>query len=286
MKKVLQNSILTLLALVLWQGAADGAAVRDTLRAPQPYSEMYLDTVQVVRNFNINNYSMVGVETGLLFNSVMFNPDMKTETMVNYGHYGVMFTHYQKMFGFMPYFGYRVGFSVSKQGFAYKEDKENHTISTLFGDTIQENFDIVEAPFLLHAHMDSRFFKLFADVGIFGAYRLNISRKGYMDFVPQDQFNFKPFEKQFDYGLQGGIGVGFVFKPVEIHVSGNVRYSWGSLFEPDYASPYYYRYATPFDFIFTVGVHYHLTRRTGKTTKQLKQEAYDFVYGVKEDISR
>lgn len=286
MRKLLQNSILALAALVVWAGEANGQDVRDTLQTAQPYSEMYLDTVQVKRNFDINNYSMIGFETGVLSNNVMFNPDMRTEAMINYGHYSLMFTHYQKMFGFMPYFGYRVGFAVSKQGFRYKEDKENHTISTLYGDTIQETFDIVEVPFLMHAHMDSRFFKLFADAGIFGAYRLNISRKGYGDFVPQDQYSFKSFENKFDYGLQGGIGIGFVFKPVEVHISGNVRYSWGSLFAPDYANKYYYRYANPFDVIFTVGVHYHLTRRTGKTTRQLKQEAYDIVYGVNENLDR
>lgn len=250
---------------------------KDSLKV-NTYPDAYLDTVTIIKKFEINNYSMLGFEAGYYYNNVAFNPSMRTGTFINYGHYALLFTHYQKMFGFMPYFGYRFGLIYGKQGFRFKEDKEKHSISYLYGDTVQETFDVVEIPFLMQGHMDYRFLKFFADVGIFGAYRLNIQRTGYNGKVPSDQYKFKDFENRFDYGLEGGFGVGFVLKPFELHISAKLRYSWGSLYKPNYSSEYYYRYANPWDGIISVGLHYHLSRRTGKTSAQIKKEAYDYVY--------
>ena len=71
-----------------------------------------------------------------------------------------------------------------------------------------------------------------------------------------------------------------MFDPVEIHINALVRWSWSSLYDPDYASPYYYRYAYPMDGILTVGVHFQLTKRSGKTSQALRQEARAIVYGT------
>ena len=46
------------------------------------------------------------------------------------------------------------------------------------------------------------------------------------------------------------------------------------------SSPYYYRYAYPMDAIVTVGVHFQLTKRSGKTSQALRQEAKRIVYGT------
>ena len=53
-----------------------------------------------------------------------------------------------------------------------------------------------------------------------------------------------------------------------------LRWSWSSLYAPDYASKYYYRYAYPLDIIATVGVHFQLTKRSGKTNRQLRYYSY------------
>ena len=68
--------------------------------------------------------------------------------------------------------------------------------------------------------------------------------------------------------------------PVEIHVNALIRWSWSSLYDPDYASKYYYRYAYPMDAIVTVGVHFQLTKRSGKTSQALRREAKAIVYGT------
>ena len=38
-------------------------------------------------------------------------------------------------------------------------------------------------------------------------------------------------------------------------------------------SQYYYRFASVSNFIFSVGLHFQITKRTGKTNLQLKREA-------------
>ncbi|HAY19138.1 MAG TPA: hypothetical protein DCY24_08190, partial [Rikenellaceae bacterium] len=60
-------------------------------------------------------------------------------------------------------------------------------------------------------------------------------------------------------------------------------YSWGTLYDPDYASKDYYRFAYPFDIMVTAGVYFQLTRRTGRGKAQLRREAYQQVYYPKQN---
>ena len=70
-----------------------------------------------------------------------------------------------------------------------------------------------------------------------------------------------------------------MFDPIEIHIQGMYKHSLASLYEPDYYSEYYYRYAYPSNIIITAGIHYQLTKRTGKTKAYLKKQAKEMVYG-------
>ena len=56
------------------------------------------------------------------------------------------------------------------------------------------------------------------------------------------------------------------------------KYGFASMYEPDYYSEYYYRFASVSNFIFSVGVHFQLTKRTGKTSHQLRKEAREIYY--------
>ena len=47
----------------------------------------------------------------------------------------------------------------------------------------------------------------------------------------------------------------------------------GTLYDPDYYSKYYYRYAYPSNIVISLGLHFQLSKRTGKTRHQLKMEA-------------
>ena len=82
------------------------------------------------------------------------------------------------------------------------------------------------------------------------------------------------------------MGFGIVFDPFEFHIEGQVKWAWSSLYEPDWYSPYYYRFAYPLDIVITAGIHYQLSRRTGRTRKELRKEAYNSIYGNTDSTSR
>jgi hypothetical protein len=57
------------------------------------------------------------------------------------------------------------------------------------------------------------------------------------------------------------------------------KHSLSSLYAPDYYSQYYYRYAYPSNIVISAGLHFQLTKRTGKTKTELKKQAKEIVYG-------
>ena len=252
------------------------AAQRDSLKVPDTYSDIYLDTVQINRVFEVNDYSMIGVEYGVSFNRMTFNPPYTQSTLFVPNTFGVFYTRYGKMFSYLPYFGFKVGLRYSHEGYKFKENKDTKVTPTVEGAT-QAVMDLVEVPFMAHLHLDGLHYKVMADAGIYGGYRMNIKRTGEsVDESIAD--SFKDTDRRFDYGICGGIGFGLVFDPIEFHVNANVRYSWGTIYDPDYYSKDYYRFAYPFDVMVTAGVYFQLTRRTGRGKAQLKREAYQQVF--------
>ncbi len=271
-----------LAGIVCWgQTAADTLragfpAVDDSLKVPDTYSDIYLDTVQVNRVFEINDYSMIGVEYGVSFSRMSFNPPYTQSSLFSPNTFGIFYTRYGKMFAYLPYFGFKVGLRYSHEGYKFKENKDTQIVPNIEGAT-QAVMDVVEVPFMAHLHMDGLHYKVMADAGIYGGYRLNIKRTG--DHVDEAILNsFKDTDRRFDYGICGGIGFGLVFDPLEFHINANVRYSWGTIYDPDYYSKDYYRFAYPFDVMVTAGVYFQLTRRTGRGKAQLRREAYRQVF--------
>jgi len=225
----------------------------------------------------LNDYVLVGFEYGGSYVSQIFNPKFRQEKFIIPEYYGVTITKYCKMFGYMPYFGLQVGLMKGHEGFKFKPDPETGAYTTLEG-TRQAIIDIIELPMLAQFHYDFPHFKLMATAGIYAGYRTSIERIG-PNVEDEYRYSFRDYDNRFDYGLQGGAGFGIVFDPIEFHVNARVRYSWSSLFEPNYYSEYYYRYAFPFDIILTAGIHVQMSLRTGTTCRELKKEAKRIVYG-------
>ena len=277
-KKYLLSVVLLMpCALCLAQNPSDStkAALADTLKADQ-YSDIYLDTVKVNRVFELNDYSMIGVEYGVSFSRMLFNPPQTQTNLFSPNTFGIFYTQYGKMFNYLPYFGLKVGFRYSHEGYKFKENKDTKTTYNIEGAT-EAIMDVAEVPLMAHLHLDGLHYTIMADAGIYGGYRLNIKRTG--DGVDESIVNsFLDTDRRFDYGLCGGVGFGLVFDPFEFHFNVNVRYSWGTIYDPDYVSKDYYRFAYPFDIMATAGVYFQLTRRTGRGKAQLRREAYNQVY--------
>lgn len=240
------------------------------------FTDAYLDTVRIEKVFSLNDYTIIGVEGGASLSRMQFNPSKTQTNLFVPGTFGVFILKYGKLFDGSPNFGFKLGARYSHEGYKFKANKETGVMPNQDG-AIQAVIDVVEVPFMAHFHSDGPNFKVMADAGIYGGRRLSIERTG--DRVSEDIRNaFAEWDRRFDYGLTGGVGFGIVFDPFEFHVNADVRYSWGTLFDPDYFHKDYYRFAYPLDFMLTAGLYFQLTKRTGKGKAQLRKEAYDQVY--------
>ena len=241
-------------------------------------SDSYLDSLDVNKDIPINDYMMIGVQYGMGLSQVSWNPTMKQKFRFVPYNFGVLFTRYGKMFGYMPYFGIQAGLFFGQEGYQFDEDDEGYT-PTVEGAT-GALMNVVEVPVMAHCHFDFWKMKMMANIGIYGGYRLSITRFG--DAVPESIRNsFLETDNRLDYGIKGGLGFAFVFDPIEIHFTAMYKHSFGSLYQPDYYSQYYYRYAYPANFVFSVGVHFQLTKRVGKTQHALKREAREHLGLIK-----
>ena len=159
------------------------------------------------------------------------------------------------------------------------KDEENY-IPTLTGTgESSARMNVIEVPFLAHCHIDFWKMKILVNAGLYGGYRLSIQRFG--DNVKEEYANsFTEYNHRMDFGVKAGAGFAFIFDPVEIHFQAMYKHSLSSLYDPDYTSPYYYRFAYPSNIIISVGLHFQITKRSGKTSRMLRQEAKDMVFGT------
>ena len=230
------------------------------------FSDAYLDSLDVRKKSIINDYTLIGVQYGVGLNQMRMEQKMQFVPV----NFGVTWTRFCKMFGYMPYFGIQAGLFYAREGYSLEEEYNVEGATDVL-------MDVVEVPVLAHFHFDFWKMKLMANIGFYGSYRLNIQRMG-PDVAPAVANSFLSTDRRFDYGIKGGAGFGFVFDPVEIHITAMYKYGFGSLYEPNYYSEYYYRFASVSNLIISVGVHFQLTKRTGKTSHQLRQEAREIYY--------
>lgn len=269
--KNIYKLIFLALSVQITAGQVQAQEIADTT-----FSKEYPDTVNLDRKIVINDYSMIGVQYGVSFNRMMFNPPKQQTTMFTPINVGVFYTRYGKMFGYMPYFGFQTGVIFGYDGYQFKANDEG-VVPTMDGAE-KAVYQFIEVPAMSHFHLDAGRFKIIADIGLYGGYRLSVKRYG--DAVDEyHRSNFYDYDRRIDYGIRGGGGFAIMFSPVEFHVTALIKYSMSSIYKPDYNSQYYYRFAYPFDVMISAGLHFQLTKRIGKTKAQLRKEAYNMVFG-------
>ena len=242
-------------------------------------TDAFLDTVVVKKKLKLNDYSLVGFQYGAALSQVVWNPSQNQKMLFIPVNFGVTYTLYGKMFGYMPYFGFQAGIFYAREGYQFEYNEERDYTYTIEGAE-KAIMDVIEVPILSHIHFDFWHFKIIAQLGLFGGYRLGIHRyPGNAGHVRDEVANsFIETDNRFDFGIKGGLGFGLVFDPVELHIQAMYKHSLSSLYEPDHYSKYYYRFAYPSNIIISAGLHFQLTKRSGMTKKELKQQARSIVY--------
>lgn len=238
-----------------------------------------LDTIDIKKKLVINDYSMVGFQYGVGLSRVMWNPSQKQDMVFTPINAGITFTTYGKMFGYMPFFGFQAGVFYAREGYQFKYNEEKDYINKIAGAE-KALIDVVEVPILFQFHYDMWNFKILAQIGCYGGYRLSIERfEGKTGNIkPENKYSFLDTDRRWDYGIKGGAGFAMVFEPVELQFLVSYKHSLSSLYEPDYANKYYYRFAYPSNIVISVGANFHITKRTGKTKAEIKRMARESVY--------
>ena len=263
-----------------------GAALRAQVRTDEmlvmdvsSITDEQLDTIDVKKKLVVNDYSMIGIQYGAGLSQVMWNPSQKQDFLFSPVNVGVTFTTYQKMFGYMPYFGFQGGLFYAREGYQFEYNEDKNYIYTIEGAE-KAVIDVIEMPLLFQFHYDMWNFKILAQLGCYAGYRLGIERfPGKTGYVSEElRHSFTDTDRRMDYGLKGGVGFALVFEPVEVHFQAMYKHSFSSLYDPDYYSQYYYRYAYPSNIIVSVGTHFHITKRSGKMKSEIKKLAKDMVY--------
>lgn len=239
----------------------------------------FLDTLTIKKKLIVNDYSLIGVQYGAGLSQVMWNPRQEQAMLFVPVNFGVTYTKYGKMFD-MPLFAFKAGLFYAQEGYQFEYNEEYDWTYKIEGAE-KAVFDVVEVPLLFQFHYDTWNFKIIAEIGCYGGYRMAIHRfPGKTGSVkPELEHSFTDTDIRLDYGIKGGAGIALVFDPIEIHLTASYKHSFSSLYTPDHYSQYYYRFAYPSNIIISAGVHYQLSKRTGKTKAALKKEAKELVYG-------
>ena len=245
---------------------------------PDSVTDEWLDSTPLPKKARINDYWIVGVHGGVSLQYGYFNPTRQVGFYPNLPVYGFSITRYATMMNTFPIVGMEVGFQHNYEGYSFKEfEVDGVTYQYSIDGAYKAYMEVPEVFFLTHGHYDfGQYVKAVAKVGMYAGYRTKITRIG-PEVDPEIVNSFKDTDYRWTYGVQGGLGLGFMFDPIEIHLGVQIKWGWSSFYHPDVASPYYYRYAYPLDGAVTLGVYYQLTKRHGHSRATLRRMARDMV---------
>ncbi len=260
---------------------------------PDSVTNEYLDNTPLPKKARINDYWMVGVHGGVSLQYGYYNPPRQTRFYPNLPVWGVSITRFATMMNTFPNLGMEVGFQHNYEGYNFKE----YEVDGIDGkDTYRQDIDgyheaymeVPEVFILTHGHIDmGQYAKINLKLGMYGGYRMNITRihdnaynRVYHD--PEIAHSFRDTDNRWSYGVQGGLGFGLMFDPIEVHLGVQVKWGWSSFYKPDVVSPYHYRFAYPLDGAVTLGVYYQLSKRRGHTRPALRRLAREYLEQEKE----
>ena len=243
---------------------------------PDDLTPEMLDTINIPKHVKPNDYWIVGVHGGTTALYGYFNPSRTVSPWFNYPTYGFSITRYATLLATFPMVGMELGFQHTYEGYKFKENKQTHIKPNIRG-AYEVLMEVPEVYLLTHGHYDiGEYAKILIKAGIYGGYRMNIHREG--PWVEEGLVDaFHETDNRYTYGTQFALGFGLMFDPFEIHLTAQLKWGWSSFFQPDYLSPYYYRFAYPLDLAICLGVYYQLTPRHGHTRAQLRRMARQIV---------
>lgn len=200
-------------------------------------AQFLIDSIPEV-SVELEKEHLIGIKYGYGMNGAMFSFDAKEEMIYTPVNYGLFYTYYHPMWGFMNYFGIQAGVNYARQGFK--------TNSGYFED---ETWETVYATLISQFKFDAgKRIRILINAGGFGGYR----------FATDKQKGFDCFDNRIEYGAIGGLGLGFKFHPFELHLEGNYKHSFSFLFHPEKLSSKTWIYTYPYQIQISLALLYKL----------------------------
>lgn len=210
------------------------AAAQDEFIFDLPDDFAQLDTV--VHPAKFKSIHMIGVSYGANWSGVSSSPKIGESRIWTLNSYGVHYTYYHALWDQLFNFGLQIGARHGYEGYASTTEG--------FGETCE----VVEVPLLSQFKIDFSRFRLLVNLGTYGGYRLSTDKEG----------GFDQYDQRIDYGIIAGAGLAVVFKPFELHVEGNYKYSLASMYHTNKFSDIYWLYTYPMNVQLIASLHFHL----------------------------
>lgn len=193
-----------------------------------------LDTTAQTMRFK--SIHMIGVSYGVNWSGVKSSPKIGSDKVLTYNNIGIHYTYYHALWDQLFNFGLQVGARHGYEG--YSSQTEGYG----------EICEVIEVPLLSQFKIDFSIFRLLVNLGTYGGYRLSTDKEG----------GFDKYDQRVDYGIIGGLGLAVVFKPFELHVEGNYKYSFASMYHTNKFSDIYWMYMYPQNIMLNASLHFHL----------------------------
>lgn len=210
------------------------AAAQDNFIFDMPNDFADIDTVAPPAKFK--SIHMVGVSYGVNLSGVTSSPKIGEERIWTFNNIGVSYTYYHALWDHLFNFGLSVGAKHGYEGYASSYDN--------YGEICE----LIEIPLISQFKIDFSRFRLLINIGTYGGYRLSTDKEG----------GFDKYDQRYDYGVIGGVGFAVVFKPIEIHIEGNYKYAFASMYQTNKISDIYWLYTYPQNIMISASVHVHL----------------------------
>jgi hypothetical protein len=222
-----------ILLLTLLVGAFTAAA-QDNFIFEMPNDFSGIDTIPETKKFK--SIHMIGVSYGINLSGVTSSPKIGQERIWTFHNTGIYYTYYHAMWDHLFNFGVVAGAKHGYEGFTSPNEG--------YGET----YEILEFPLISQFKLDFSRFRILLNIGTYGGYRLSTDKEG----------GFNKYDQRYDYGVIGGVGFAIVFKPVELHIEGNYKYSFASVYQTNKYSDIYWIFTYPQNIMFSASLHFHL----------------------------
>lgn len=178
---------------------------------------------------------MLGVKYSYNISGVNFTPSLGEVDINTPINISLLYTYYHDLWDFLPNFGLQFGVKYGEEGYS----------STY---SYNEKYKILEFPLISQFRIDFSRFRFLINIGTYYGYRLSTDKEG----------GFDQYDIRHDYGVIGGAGLGFVFNPFELHLEGNYKYSFCSVYHTNKISDEYWLFGYSHNIMISLALFIHL----------------------------